>query len=101
MTRKPSCLISCNHSAPEGGCGALIGRHGEMKPAGRVRGCSDMGCYLEPAVNTVEWTIVARRKRSARPEAQRCAEKCPVRLLVPLSMSASTSSGHVPALALV
>jgi hypothetical protein len=26
-------LISCNHRAPEGGCGADVGRHGAMKPA--------------------------------------------------------------------
>jgi hypothetical protein len=37
MTRKPSCLISCNHASPEGGCGAEVGRQGAMKPAGRVR----------------------------------------------------------------
>jgi hypothetical protein len=29
MTRKPSCLISCSHSAPVGGCGALVGRQAE------------------------------------------------------------------------
>jgi hypothetical protein len=34
---KLSCLISCSHSGPEGGCWALVGRHGAMKPAGRVR----------------------------------------------------------------
>ena len=28
ITRKPSNLISCNQISPEGGCGALIGRHG-------------------------------------------------------------------------
>ena len=42
MTRKPSCLISCSHSSPEGGCGALVGRHGATKPAGRTRGRNDM-----------------------------------------------------------
>src|SRR5712672_1345047 len=26
MTRKPSCLISCNHIAPEGGLGAFVGQ---------------------------------------------------------------------------
>jgi hypothetical protein len=35
MTRKPSCLISCSHASPVGGCGALVGRHGGMKPSGR------------------------------------------------------------------
>jgi hypothetical protein len=38
MTRKPSCLISCSHSSPEGGRGADLGRHSAMKPAGRARG---------------------------------------------------------------
>jgi hypothetical protein len=41
MTRKPSNLISCSHSRPEG-VGALLGRHGGTKPAGKVRECSDM-----------------------------------------------------------
>src|SRR5712672_3385127 len=35
MTRKPSCLISCSHASPLGGCGALVGRQGGMKPDGR------------------------------------------------------------------
>jgi hypothetical protein len=35
--------ISCSHSSPDGGCGADVGRHGAMKPAGRVRGCESMG----------------------------------------------------------
>src|SRR5262245_53403269 len=34
MTRKPSCLISCSHSAPVGGWDALVGRQGGMKPTG-------------------------------------------------------------------
>jgi hypothetical protein len=42
ITRKPSCLISCSQSAPEGGQGVDIGKQGAMKPAGRVRGCNDM-----------------------------------------------------------
>src|SRR5262249_60570081 len=35
MTRKPSCLISCSHNAPVGGCMAVVGRHGGTKPAGK------------------------------------------------------------------
>src|SRR3974390_1069397 len=42
ITRKPSCLISCSHSSPDGGCEAELGRHGAMKPAGRARGCESM-----------------------------------------------------------
>jgi hypothetical protein len=42
ITRKPSCLISCSHSSPEGGCGAGEGRHGAMKPASRARERNDM-----------------------------------------------------------
>ena len=42
ITRKPSCLISCSQSAPEGGCGADVGRHGAIKPAGSVRRRKDM-----------------------------------------------------------
>jgi hypothetical protein len=34
ITRKPSCLISCSHSLPEGQLSVLLGRHGAMKPAG-------------------------------------------------------------------
>src|ERR1700686_5678073 len=37
MTRKPSCLISCSQRGPDGGRGAIMGRHGGMKPAGNVR----------------------------------------------------------------
>src|SRR5215831_6809959 len=37
MTRKPSCLISCSQNDPEGGCGALVGRHGGMNPVGKAR----------------------------------------------------------------
>jgi hypothetical protein len=47
QARAPSYLISCSHASPEGGCGAELGRHGAMKPAGRVRECRDIG-----AVNT-------------------------------------------------
>src|SRR5215211_4547429 len=36
MTRKPSSLISCSQSPPEGGSAALVGRHGATKPAGRT-----------------------------------------------------------------
>ena len=37
ITRKPSCLISCSQSAPEGGRGADVGGHGAMKPGGMGR----------------------------------------------------------------
>jgi hypothetical protein len=30
-------LISCSHSLPEGSLLVLLGRHGAMNPAGRVR----------------------------------------------------------------
>jgi hypothetical protein len=33
----PSCLISCSHWLPEGSLSVLVGRHGAMKPAGRMR----------------------------------------------------------------
>jgi hypothetical protein len=33
----PSCLISCSHRSPEGSLSVLVGRHGAMKPAGKVR----------------------------------------------------------------
>jgi hypothetical protein len=39
MMRKPSCLISCSHSAPKGGVWAFVGRHGAMKPDGKARLC--------------------------------------------------------------
>src|SRR5262249_39124611 len=37
MMRKPSCLISCSHWLPDGSLSILVGRHGAMKPVGRVR----------------------------------------------------------------
>src|SRR5215831_15566981 len=37
IMRKPSCLISCSHWPPEGSLSVLVGRHGAMNPAGRVR----------------------------------------------------------------
>jgi len=41
MTRKPSNLISCTHSRPEG-VGAFVGRHGAMKPEGKACGRGGM-----------------------------------------------------------
>src|SRR5262249_4548899 len=37
MMRKPSCLISCSQWLPDGNLSVLVGRHGAMNPAGRVR----------------------------------------------------------------
>src|SRR5262249_25233591 len=37
MMRNPSCLIWCSHWLPEGSLSVLVGRHGAMNPAGRVR----------------------------------------------------------------
>jgi hypothetical protein len=37
MMRKPSCLISCSQSLPEGNLSVFVGRQGAMNPAGRVR----------------------------------------------------------------
>src|SRR5262245_12159351 len=37
MIRKPSCLISCSHWLLEGSLSVLVGRHGAMNPAGKVR----------------------------------------------------------------
>jgi hypothetical protein len=56
MTRKPSCLISCSHISPEGGRSALVGRHGAINPAGRVRSFNtelpvDMPTRFELVVN--------------------------------------------------
>jgi len=36
-------VLNCSHSSPEGACGAELGRHGAMKPAGRIRGGNGMG----------------------------------------------------------
>ena len=35
--RNPSCLISCSQSRLEGSLSVLIGRHGAINPAGKVR----------------------------------------------------------------
>ena len=35
-------VLNCSHSSPEGACGAELGRHGAMNPAGRIRGCKDI-----------------------------------------------------------
>src|SRR3954447_13068943 len=62
---KPSHLISCSHSAPEGGCGAFVGRHGAMKPAGRACGRNIMvrqvagGRRAESSRNLLRPTLVA------------------------------------------
>src|SRR6516165_254346 len=37
MIRKPSCLISCSHWLPDCSLSVLVGRHGAMNPAGRLR----------------------------------------------------------------
>jgi hypothetical protein len=42
VRRNPSCLIPCSHSAPEGACGAELGRHGATKRTGRGRECEGM-----------------------------------------------------------
>src|SRR5262249_24072215 len=42
MILNPSCLISCSHAPPDGSVWALVGRHGAMKPLGRVRGWASM-----------------------------------------------------------
>jgi hypothetical protein len=39
---KPVVLDFVQPRSPEGGCGALVGRHGATKPAGRTRGRNDM-----------------------------------------------------------
>src|ERR1700745_1558603 len=44
MMREPSLLISCNHWPPEGSLSVLVGRHGAMNPAGKVR------CNIMPIV---------------------------------------------------
>src|SRR5262249_27188878 len=35
--RKPSCLISCRHWLLDGSLSVLVGRHGAMNPASKVR----------------------------------------------------------------
>jgi hypothetical protein len=40
MMRKPSCLISCSQSGPDGGALAGDGRHGSMKPAAQPLRCN-------------------------------------------------------------
>src|SRR6266446_1458254 len=37
IIRNPSCLISCSHWPPDGNFVVLMGGHGAMNPAGRVR----------------------------------------------------------------
>src|SRR5262245_25931494 len=37
MMRKPSCLISCSHRLLDGSLSVLVGRHGAMNPADKVR----------------------------------------------------------------
>src|SRR5262245_586771 len=65
MTREPSCLISWSESGPEGSCETLVGRHGAMNPAGRVR-CNIMAiakgysCVSQPFLiaRLTLWDIV-------------------------------------------
>jgi hypothetical protein len=37
--RKPSCLISCSQTDPEGGLSAFVGKHGAMKPVAATCPC--------------------------------------------------------------
>jgi hypothetical protein len=53
--RKPSCLISCSHASPDGGCGAEVGRHGAMKPAGRAR---EGNGIVNPSIGGIEVMIM-------------------------------------------
>src|SRR5262249_61428832 len=48
MIRNPSCLISCSHRPPDGSVWALVGRHGAMNPAAKVRGRNDMADRWRP-----------------------------------------------------
>src|SRR3979411_254786 len=49
MIRKPSCFISCStKAAAVVGVGALMGRHGWMKPTGRARGRVNIACKIVP-----------------------------------------------------
>ena len=38
MSLPPPALSECSHSPPEGSLSVLVGRHGAMNPAGKVRG---------------------------------------------------------------
>ena len=42
IIRKPSHLISCSQTAPEGGCWAFVGRHGAMSPTAERGGRDDI-----------------------------------------------------------
>src|SRR6266436_3403337 len=68
MMRKPSCLISCSHSLPEGNLSVLVGRHGEMNPAGRVR-CDIMPIVksYRPSISTL--FLIARFSRAEQPSS--------------------------------
>jgi hypothetical protein len=46
-TRNPSCLTSCSHSLPEGILSVLVGRHGAIHPARRVR------CNITPKLKAI------------------------------------------------
>ena len=59
--RTPSCLISCTHSAPVGGCGALVGRHGA------TRTCRVIGTKFDWALHAARGLYEkARRIEGAR-----------------------------------
>jgi hypothetical protein len=60
MTRKPSCLISCSHSAPVGGCGALLGRQGGTKPPSQGAADHPVRCnhHREAKERRKEQTVV-------------------------------------------
>jgi hypothetical protein len=78
ITRKPSCLISCNHWPPDGSLSAFVGRHGAMNPAGRVHGrkhrCAAAKCESSGAISWVKGRLLSvRRSRAYRSKHPRAS----------------------------
>src|SRR5262249_6226016 len=72
MTRKPSCLISCSH--PDDKFVVLIGRHGAIKPAGRVRYCPRRS--LDPCCPTAKFAPCGRRHSACVPTRAPTSGSC-------------------------
>jgi hypothetical protein len=75
-------LISCSQMAPEGGCGADVGRQGAMKPDDRAFGRNGMDGYI---VGELDWSRVTalvevdfaeRRRREGDPARGKWAIVC-------------------------
>jgi hypothetical protein len=69
ITRKPSCLISCSHSGPEGGRSVFVGRHGAINAAdsgatGKFRNLRAAQAFVEFLSAVISYSMTLRAKKN-------------------------------------